>query len=56
MRHPWYLAVVLLIWARNLQSADLVVNAVLMLYLMAGTMLEERKLVDAFGEEYRAYQ
>ena len=26
----------------------------LMLYLMASTRLEERKLVDAFGEEYRA--
>ena len=46
----------LLLWARNLQTADLVVNTVLMLYLVGGTVLEERRLVAAFGAEYRAYQ
>ncbi len=56
VRHPWYLAVLLLLWARDLQMADLVVNAVLMLYLVVGTMLEERKLIADFGDEYRAYQ
>ena len=56
VRHPWYLAMLLLLWARNLQTADLVVNTVLMLYLVGGTVLEERKLVAAFGAEYRAYQ
>ena len=56
VRHPWYLAILLLLWARDLQAADLVVNAVLMLYLVGGTILEERKLVAAFGDDYRAYQ
>jgi protein-S-isoprenylcysteine O-methyltransferase Ste14 len=56
VRHPWYLAILLLLWARDLLVADLVVNAVLMLYLVGGTILEERKLVAAFGDEYRAYQ
>ena len=56
VRHPWYLAMLLLLWARNLQTADLVVNTVLMLYLVGGTVLEERRLVAAFGADYRAYQ
>lgn len=56
VRHPWYLAILLLLWARDMQLADLVVNAVLMLYLVVGTVLEERKLLADFGAEYRAYQ
>ena len=50
VRHPWYLAMLLLLWARNLQTADLVVNTVLMLYLVGGIVLEERKLVAAFAQ------
>ena len=56
VRHPWYLAALLLIWARDLTLADLVVNAVLVGYLWGGTLLEERKLVQTYGEEYRRYQ
>ena len=56
VRPPWYLAALLLIWARDLTLADLVVNAVLVGYLWSGTLLEERKLVQTYGEEYRRYQ
>ncbi len=56
VRHPWYLAGLLVLWARHLTLADLVVNAVLVFYLWVGTLLEERKLVRAYGEEYRRYQ
>ena len=56
MRHPWYLASLLLIWARELDLSTILVNVILTLYLMVGTYLEEKKLIRAFGEKYRAYQ
>jgi protein-S-isoprenylcysteine O-methyltransferase Ste14 len=36
--------------------AVLVTNAVLSAYLIIGTLLEEKRLVAEFGEEYRDYQ
>jgi protein-S-isoprenylcysteine O-methyltransferase Ste14 len=56
VRHPWYLAALIVIWARELSAAALVSNAVLAAYLIAGTVLEERKLVEELGDEYRSYQ
>jgi methanethiol S-methyltransferase len=56
VRHPWYLAVFILLWARDLNLAGLIINIILSIYLMIGTLLEERKLVLEFGEEYKAYQ
>lgn len=55
-RHPWYLAVFILLWARDLNLAGLIINIILSIYLMIGTLLEERKLVLEFGEKYKAYQ
>jgi len=55
-RHPWYLATLLLLWARPLDVSTLVVNAILTAYLVVGAHLEERKLAREFGEGYRAYQ
>lgn len=56
VRHPWYTAVLLLLWARDLDVARLVVNGVLTVYIVVGTLLEERKLIHEFGDAYRAYQ
>ena len=56
VRHPWYTAVVILLWARDLDPAALVVNTVLTVYVVVGTYLEERKLVAEFGQAYRNYQ
>jgi protein-S-isoprenylcysteine O-methyltransferase Ste14 len=56
VRHPWYTAVVLLLWARDLDLATLVSNGVLTVYIVVGTLLEERKLVHEFGDAYRSYQ
>jgi protein-S-isoprenylcysteine O-methyltransferase Ste14 len=56
IRHPWYTAVVLLIWARDLDTARLVENAVLTVYVLVGTLLEERKLVREFGGAYTSYR
>ena len=56
IRHPWYLATMLLIWARNLDISAILVNIILTFYLIIGTYLEEKKMVMEFGEKYRAYQ
>jgi len=56
VRHPWYTAVVLLLWGRDLDMAALVGNGVLTVYIVVGTLLEERKLVHEFGDAYRSYQ
>ena len=56
VRHPWYVAVFLLIWAGDQNAAAITVNLVLSAYLIVGTLLEERKLVIEFGEKYRSYQ
>jgi len=56
VRHPWYTAVLLLRWARDLSVARLVVSGVLTVYVVVGMLLEERKLVHEFGNPYHAYQ
>jgi protein-S-isoprenylcysteine O-methyltransferase Ste14 len=55
-RHPWYLRVILLIWARQLDVSVICVNVILTAYLIVGTYLEEKKLIREFGEKYLAYQ
>jgi methanethiol S-methyltransferase len=56
VRHPWYTAVVLLLWTSDMDLAALVSNGVLTVYIVVGTLLEERKLVHEFGDAYRNYQ
>jgi len=56
IRHPWYLALLLLLWSMPLDLSMLVVNIVFTLYLFIGACLEERKLVIEFGDQYRDYQ
>ena len=55
-RHPWYLASILFIWARQLDLSAIFVNVILTLYLIVGTYLEEKKLIGEFGEKYLVYQ
>ena len=55
-RHPWYLAAILLIWARPLDLSGIHVNVLFTLYLIVGTYLEEKKIVLEYGEEYLNYQ
>ena len=56
IRHPWYAGLTLLFWARDLDAAGFVVSSVLTVYILVGTLLEERKLVHEFGDAYRSYQ
>ena len=55
-RHPWYLAAILFVWARQLDLSAILVNIILTAYLIAGAYLDEKKRVKEFGKEYRAYQ
>lgn len=56
VRHPWYTATFLLLWSWNLTALEIQVNVLLSAYLVVGTILEERKLTEAFGDSYRDYQ
>ena len=55
-RHPWYLATIMLIRTRGLDVSVLITNIILTIYLIVGTVLEERKLLIEYGDEYRRYQ
>lgn len=56
IRHPWYTATFLFIWARNIDISALLVNVIFSIYLIVGCYLEEKKLVLEYGEKYRIYQ
>ena len=55
-RHPWYLGGILIIWTRDIDLSALVTNIILTLYFIVGTVLEERKLLIEYGDDYRRYQ
>jgi protein-S-isoprenylcysteine O-methyltransferase Ste14 len=56
IRHPWYLGGILIVWAQDLSASTILINMVISVYFMIGAVLEERKLVLEFGENYREYQ
>ena len=58
-RHPWYIATILILWAVGLNGlvmSKLIMNSILSVYVIIGTILEEKKLVSEFGDIYREYQ
>jgi protein-S-isoprenylcysteine O-methyltransferase Ste14 len=57
-RHPWYLAAIIFVWIRyrDMYVSTLVVNMILTVYIVIGTVLEERKLITEYGENYRDYK
>jgi len=59
VRHPLYLGTFLFIWGLWLiipNLSILIANIIITVYTLIGIRLEERKLVDEFGESYRAYR
>ncbi len=56
VRHPWYSGGLLVVWARPLDKAAILTNLVLSGYFVVGTILEERKLIALFGQQYEDYQ
>jgi len=56
MRHPMYLALIIYLWCQTFRVIDIVTNSLLTVYVIIGTILEEKKLVLEFGEAYIKYQ
>lgn len=56
IRHPMYFALIIYLWCQTFRAADLVVNTLLTIYIIIGTLLEEKKLVLEFGDPYIKYQ
>ncbi len=56
VRHPMYFALIIFIWCQTFRMTDIVVNIVLTVYVVIGTVLEERKLVLEYGDSYVNYK
>ena len=56
MRHPMYFSLIVYLWCQTYKLVDIVVNAVLTIYVIVGTILEEKKLVLEFGDTYVKYK
>lgn len=56
VRHPWYTAGIIVVWARDMSLSTFLVNIIINAYFVIGTILEEKKLLLEFGEKYREYR
>ncbi len=56
VRHPFYAGTFPLLWSGDLDVTALITNIILSIYVLIGTLLEERKLILEFGDAYRQYQ
>jgi len=56
VRHPMYLALIIYLWMQTFRVVDIIVNTILTIYVVIGTLLEEKKLINEFGESYKQYQ
>ena len=55
VRHPWYFFGLVLVWTRDMNATTLLSGAVITLYFMIGSRMEEKKLLVYHGDTYRRY-
>jgi protein-S-isoprenylcysteine O-methyltransferase Ste14 len=56
VRHPWYSSGLAILWTVGpITDANFPTRIIFTLYLVIGTLLEERKLLQELGEPYRSY-
>jgi len=55
IRNPQFLAGLLVLWARDLNTTSFVTNIILSLYLLVGARIEEKRLLQKFGDDYARY-
>jgi len=57
-RHPWYLGSLLFLWSvlPRYRLPIFLAAGIMSLYLVVGSVLEERKIVAQFGESYLRYR
>lgn len=57
VRHPLYFGFMIAFWATPVMTlGHLVFSAAMTAYIVVGALLEERDLVETFGDEYRRYR
>ena len=56
VRHPWYSFGLVIVWTRDMNAAMLVSALAITLYFVAGSWLEEKKLIAIHGDTYRRYR
>jgi len=57
VRYPWYSGAILFVWAFGpISDVSLVSKIILTAYLIIGTFLEEKKLIQEIGEPYLEYR
>ena len=56
VRHPWYFFALVLMWTRDMNAPLLLTISFATLYFIFGSRLEERKLLQYYGDAYATYR